>query len=102
MLLHRLCAALGVLHPDHLQAQLTNPQIADWIAYQKLEPFGPHMDAWYHARLLADLRNYSQMSRKRDWKVADFMPVPAGPPISVNQKILNAFARLPGRKRKAD
>lgn len=94
MLLHRLCAALGVLHPDHLQAQLTNPQIADWIAYQKLEPFGPHMDAWYHARLLADLRNYSQMSRKRDWKVADFMPQPPPAEQPLGQKIRAALSKL--------
>ena len=94
MLLHRLCAALGVLHPDHLQAQLTNPQIADWIAYQKLEPFGPHMDAWYHARLLADLRNYSQMSRKRDWKVADFMPKPPPAEQPLGQKIRAALSKL--------
>jgi len=35
---------LGYAHPDYLVKYLTSRQIAEWIAYFQIEPFGPHAE----------------------------------------------------------
>lgn len=101
MLLHRLCVALGVLHPDDLLARLTWPQIADWFAYMRQEPFGPNVDAQRFAARMADGRNYSMASKKHDWKVEDFMPKPPAPPMPIGQKIRSALGKAVRTRKRA-
>ena len=36
----RLCLQLGCPHPDYLLPQLTSRQLAEWIAYCNVHPFG--------------------------------------------------------------
>jgi hypothetical protein len=40
----RLCLYLGVAHPDALLDVLTSRQLADWIAFSAIEPWGTPAD----------------------------------------------------------
>lgn len=40
----RLCLQLGVMHPDYLEAVLTQRQLDDWFDYAAIEPFGSPVD----------------------------------------------------------
>lgn len=72
--LFRLCLALGVIHPDHLQRLLTARQILDWEVYSELEPFGYVQEQVRFGELCAAVANFSQISRKRNHGWRDFMP----------------------------
>lgn len=72
-MLHKLCLALGEVHPEALAAKLTASQLADWIAYNRVEPFGEER-ADLRTGILASV-NANLWSTKGGYKPAQFMPV---------------------------
>lgn len=48
-----MCLALGIVHPDKLDEQLTRLQFLEWIEYYKLRPFGHWIDTEMRAGLAA-------------------------------------------------
>jgi hypothetical protein len=56
-------------------ASLNARQIAEWIAYDQLEPIDPEGRAdWRAAMLAATVANYSGRAGKKGRKISDFMP----------------------------
>lgn len=49
-----MALALGFAHPDHMLAQLTSAQIAEWSAYYSIEPFGTRVD-WMRSGLIGSI-----------------------------------------------
>jgi len=75
--LYRLCLELGYPHPDHLLAQLTSSQLAGWMTYAALEPFGEYAAEVRHGQQMAQYANYntSSKSRTKDFQPRDFMNI---------------------------
>lgn len=73
--MYRLALALGFPHPDHLLAQLTSSQLAGWMAYSSIEPFGEYRSELRHGQQMALQANINRDNkRKPDPYVAgDFM-----------------------------
>jgi hypothetical protein len=69
-----LSLALGVEHPDFLLERLTSAQIAEWLAYYAIEPFGYRVD-WLRTGVVAStIANASRARRSRKFAPEDFMP----------------------------
>ena len=71
----RLCLALGVVHPDHLRHVLSARQVAGWMAYATIEPFG-ELQADYRAGVVASITaNSTRSSRaQKSYQPGDFFP----------------------------
>ena len=72
---------MGVVHPDYLLDQLDSRQIAEWIAFSRLEPFGERMADIRAGQVCATVANYAGKMRSSDAPLAhpgDFMPSLAG------------------------
>ena len=73
----RLCLAGvgGCCHPDELLQRLTSPQIAEWIAFDSLEPIGErHRDYTLGilGSLMANLKRDPKI-RPEPWSPEDYM-----------------------------
>ena len=72
---------MGVAHPDYLLDQLDSRQIAEWIEFARLEPFGERMADIRAGQVCATVANYAGKMRSNDAPLAhpaDFMPALAG------------------------
>lgn len=56
----RLALALGYAHPDYLLAELTPLQVAEWQAYDTMEPIGEYRRDYMEAQILAMIQNIAQ------------------------------------------
>ena len=77
MFLFRLALALGAAHPDDLLDHLDSHQIAEWLAFAQLEPFGERMADYRAGQLCATVANYAGKTRAAGADMAvpgDFMP----------------------------
>ncbi len=66
--------ALGYKHPNALLKDLNSLEIAEWIAYYNIEPFGYTMD-WLRTGVVASM--IANVNRKKGTKPAmpeDFVP----------------------------
>jgi len=53
---------------------LDSQQIAEWIAYYNIEPFGEHAAYWRAGTIAATIANVNRPKSKRAFKAEDFMP----------------------------
>lgn len=60
----------GKAHPDHIPDKLTPRQLAESMAYARIEPWGPDRDAWHAAGISASI---AQQFTKKKLKVKDFV-----------------------------
>jgi hypothetical protein len=58
-MLYRLCVAGAEVHPDFLRQKLNARQIAGWIAYYRLEPFGAMHNELLAGVIAAEIYNTS-------------------------------------------
>jgi hypothetical protein len=66
--------ALGIAHPDILLEMLSSHQIAEWMAYNKIEPFGER-SAWLQTGIIASvIANAHRGKKGKVFKPEDFMP----------------------------
>lgn len=76
----RLCRELGFPHPDYLLEYLSGDQVAEWLAYSEVEPFGGWVWDYHVAKILAVISNLIRSFgvKKGDapvWStLMDFMP----------------------------
>jgi hypothetical protein len=70
----RLALALGYAHPDHLMAQLTSGQLAEWFAFYRLEPFGGWRDDYRSGILASTMANIFSKKGARKFLPTEFMP----------------------------
>ena len=60
---------------EQLLEEISSAELAEWIAFSRLEPFGPEWDQWRSANLAAVVANYTSLNvPRRDFTAADFMP----------------------------
>lgn len=60
---------------------LSSRQIAEWMAYYSIEPFGEHAAFWRAGQIAATIANVNRGKRQRAYKPEDFMPSePKGKP----------------------
>jgi hypothetical protein len=73
-----LCKELGYPHPDYLLEQLTGEQLAEWRAYDQLEPIGVDRIEYGFAMLASVIMNIAiSIFGKRNTKQflpTDFLP----------------------------
>lgn len=68
---------MGAAHPDHLLAQLTARQVAEWKAFYDLEPWGEIRADFRAGQVCATIAEYAGKTRNADappTTPADFMP----------------------------
>lgn len=53
---------------------LDSRQIAEWMAYYSIEPFGEHAAFWRAGQIAATIANANRTKRTRAYKPEDFMP----------------------------
>ena len=65
---------MGYKHPKFMFRELTSEEIAEWMAFYKLEPFG-HKVEWMRAAMIAQvIANSNRGKRGKRFKLEDFMP----------------------------
>ena len=65
---------MGYPHPDILLRQLSSNQIAEWMAYSQLEPFGEKEAFWRAGMIASVIANAHKSKKTRPFKPEDFMP----------------------------
>ena len=55
-------------------AVLDSRQIAEWIAYYSIRPFGERAAYWRAGTIAATIANVHRPKRSREFKAEDFMP----------------------------
>lgn len=74
MFAFRLCLALGLLHPDYLLNSLTSRQLAEWMAYYAVDPFGDQRGDLQAGIIAATVSNRWRGKNEAPAKPVDFMP----------------------------
>ena len=92
-MLFRMCIAGGWPHPDYLRTLLTCKQVADWQAYEKIEPFGSR-----HTELLNGINTAATVNSngmKPPSQATDFMPSWVEPEMTASE-VFEAFRAAKG------
>ena len=90
---------LGEANVDHLLDRLTSKQIAEWVAFYSLEPFG---NEWRQAAVIASTiaeANRNEKKRSKPFTPDDFMPKRDEGPKDSNQLLAMAKAIMARNKR---
>jgi hypothetical protein len=88
---------LGYAHPDYLIKYLTSRQIAEWMAYFQLEPFGPHAEELrlgIIGSIIANVFGGGKGSKKfipTDFTVSLKPEIKQGPETGLADKLKKAF-----------
>lgn len=96
-----MALALGVPDVDALLAQLTSRQLAEWMAFGQLEPFG-EVRADLRAAIVASTIANAFSVKGRRFKPADFLPrfeKPKSQPAAVMRANFRAFIAAAERTR---
>lgn len=97
MFAFRLCLALGVIHPDYLEAQLTSRQMAEWAAYYNLVAFGADVTHEMLARMTAYYVQAHSKPGAKSVETNDFRPRPKRQtPEEMQQILTRALSGLHG------
>lgn len=69
--------ALGYPHPDHLMQAITGPQLADWLDFYAVEPWGDTRADLRAGIVAAVVANANRDAKRRPEPFApsDFMPL---------------------------
>ncbi len=59
---------------EQLLAETSSGELAEWMAYSRLEPFGPQMDNWRIGMLTSVIANIKRAPRTKPYSPEDFMP----------------------------
>lgn len=71
---YRLALALGRADVDGLLSELTSRQLTEWMAYSRLEPFGPNEAEWRMGHLMSLLANlFRPKTNRNGYEAGDFM-----------------------------
>lgn len=82
----RLALALGYPHPRYLRRYLTSRDVADWRAFDRVEPFGGRNEELMHGLLCATVANTFSTNSVDPYR---FMPHIDGPVMSPGQILAN-------------
>lgn len=55
-------------------AEMTSSQVAEWMAFYRLEPWGAHEEDRRTATIAATIANTSPGKKRKAWRPDDFMP----------------------------
>lgn len=89
--MHRLAMALGMTISE-IKARMTHSELVDWMAYYKLEPFGPDADNWRAGLVSATVANVNRGKNRKAYKPTDFMPRRKQTPGEVSSDIKRIFS----------
>ena len=75
LFVYRLALALGYPSPEHLLATITSSQLAGWMAYAAIEPFGEYRSELRHGQQMALQANINRDSKRKPqpYTPAEFM-----------------------------
>lgn len=79
-------------HPDELRKRLNARQIAQWIAYSLIEPFGPQHEELLHGIRAAIMANQWRDSGSQPAEATDFMPSYVEPEMTPEEIARNLAA----------
>lgn len=96
----RLCLALGTVHPDVILRQLSSHQIAEWMAYFRLYPFGQDYTDHLIAQLTAEFANRWRGKTESVRQTSEFLPLYKRPDMSPDDIKLTLRKMLSGGRRK--
>lgn len=65
---------MGYAHPDVLLQELDSHQIAEWMAYSQIEPFGEQEAFWRSGMMASTIANVNRGKNTKGFKPEDFMP----------------------------
>ena len=71
---YRLCLALGYPHPDILLASLSSAQIAGWMAFYTVEPWGIETEDLRSGIVASTMANCHRDPKRNAYTIKDFMP----------------------------
>ena len=54
--------------------ELTSREVAGWMAYWEMEPFGPQVESFGHAQTAAVIANANRDKKSKSVSYEDFMP----------------------------
>lgn len=91
----RLSLALGVFHPDYLLTAISSRQLAEWIAFQRLEPFGETRADFRSGIIASTIANVFRGKKQPAAAPTDFMPRFSRPPAeNVSIKVRKTMKSL--------
>ncbi len=81
---------------------MTHSELVDWMAYDRIEPFGYHIENFRAGKIWADLSNLLMAKGQKARRPIDFMPEMKQDPRSeeerqqaLDAKIKNIFMSMP-------
>lgn len=83
---------MGAAHPDELRKRLNSRQIAEWIAYANIEPFGSQHDELLHGIRCALFAAAHRSEGSEPPQITDFMPSYETPQMTEEEIIRNIRA----------
>lgn len=84
--LFRLCLALGYRHPRYLVRDLNARDIAEWMAYSLIEPWGAQHDEVLAGIIAAEIFNNTEhRPGTQARKATDYMPSYTPDPMTEDQ-----------------
>ena len=91
---------MGYAHPDVLLRELDSHQIAEWMAYSQLEPFGDQEAFWRSGMVASTIANANKGKNTKAFAPEDFMPKLKKPKQSIEEikEVMMGFVNR--RKRK--
>ena len=69
---YRLCLALGYPTPRHLLRCITSKELAEWMAYFRIEPFGQDQSDYIMAQMAAILYGANSGKNQKKLDPEDF------------------------------
>ena len=92
LLLRRLCLEIGYPTPRHLLRELNSRDIADWIAYYSIEPFGPMHREQIGGVIASTVANCNRAKGQQAFAYTEFMPNYVAPEMTPEEMKANLQA----------
>lgn len=95
----RLCLALGGMTVAELLSRISSAELTEWIAFDRLEPFGGFQDEYRTGLVAAMVANTARDEKKkpRPFEPSDFMREPfLGEPTSEDERLMKKAQAIMG------
>lgn len=77
-----------------LESTLTNSELTEWLAYNRIEPFGSEMEDYRAGIVASTIANVNRSKGQKAFTPKDFMPFAEKEKSSVSQDVIKLFSEL--------